>query len=81
MPLGMDQASCVLLWPRSHISATAELLFSFLGDRLHESSAVAEMGDPGQNRHGPKKGAAVSLSRKAGTSLLECGVRRGLLPY
>ena len=32
---------------RSPISATAELLY--------KSSAVAEMGDRGYNRHGPKK--------------------------
>ena len=30
------------------------------------SSAVAEMGDRGHNRHGPKKGAAVPLSRGGG---------------
>jgi len=28
----------------------------FLGDRLYKSSAVAEMGDRGHNRHGPKIG-------------------------
>jgi len=35
----------------------------------NKSSAVAEMGDPGHNRHGPHRGggAAVPLSRRAGT--------------
>ena len=34
----------------------------------NKSSAVAEMGDRGHNRHGPKRwGAAVPLSRRAGT--------------
>jgi len=37
---------------------------AFLGDRLYNSSAVAEMGDRGHNRHGPKRGgAAVPLSQ------------------
>jgi len=32
--------------------------------RTHTSSAVAEMGDRGENRHGPKRGGAdVPLSR------------------
>ena len=36
-----------------------------LGDK---NSGVAEMGDRGHNRHGPKReGAAVSVSRRAGT--------------
>ena len=35
---------------------------------MNKSSAVAEMGDRGHNRHGPKRGggAAVPLSRRAG---------------
>jgi len=32
----------------------------------YRSSAVAEMGDRGHNRHGPKMGAAVPLSRELG---------------
>ena len=39
-----------------------------LGDRLYNSSAVAEMRDRGHNRHGQKEGAAVPLSRTAGTT-------------
>jgi len=31
--------------------------------RKDKSSAVAEMGDRGHNRHGPKRGGAVPLSR------------------
>ena len=40
-------------------------LFGEGGDRLYMSSAVAEMGDRGRNRHGSKRGggATVPLSR------------------
>jgi len=41
---------------------------------MNKSSAVAEMGDRGHNRHGPKTGAL-------GTRLIQCGLHRGLLPY
>ena len=46
----------------------------------YKSSAVAEMGDCGHNRHGPKKGGSCDLSRGA-QILLQCGLGRGLLPY
>jgi len=46
----------------------------------YESSAVAEMGDRGHNRHGPKKGAAVPLSRELKRRLVQCGLGQGLLP-
>jgi len=44
----------------SYTTATLEQL-----EQLNKSSAVAEMGDPSHNRHGPKTGggAAVPLSR------------------
>ena len=48
------------------------------------SSAVAEMGDRGHNRHGMKRGggAAVPISRgELGPRLTQCGLGRGLLPY
>jgi len=35
-------------------------------NKHYKSSAVAEMGDRGHNRHGPKIGGAVPLSRNAG---------------
>jgi len=38
---------------------------AFLGDRLYKSSAVAEMGDRGHNRYGPKGGGAVPVSQGA----------------
>jgi len=39
-----------------------------------KNSALAEMGDRGHNRHGPKRGgAAVPLSRRAGTPSIQCG--------
>jgi len=49
-----------------------------------KSSAVAEMGDRGHNRHGPTRGgAAVPLSRGSWVpvSLIHCGRGRDLLPY
>ena len=48
----------------------------------NKSSAVAEMGDRGHNRHnmGRKEGGAVPLSRgELGPHLTQCGVGRGLL--
>jgi len=50
---------------------------------IYKSSAVvADMGDHGHNRHGPKRGGvAMSLSRSAGNPSIQCGLRRCLLPY
>ena len=51
---------------------------------LHnKSSAVAEMGDRGHNRHGPKRGGGVLCPFRGalGTRLIQCGLRGGLLPY
>ena len=49
---------------------------------LYKSSAVAEMGNRGHNRHGPKRGrGAVPLSLSAGNRLIQCGLCGGLLPY
>jgi len=42
----------------------------------YKSSTVAEMGDRGHNRYGPKKGGGV-----LGPRLVQCGLSRGLLPY
>ena len=59
----------------------------YMSARLHisnKSSAVADMGDRGHNRHGPKRGgggAVVPLSRELGLRLVQCGLGRGLLPY
>ena len=40
-----------------------------MAEKKNKSSAVAEMGDRGHNRHGRKEGgAAVPLSRTAGTT-------------
>jgi len=50
----------------------------------NKSSAVAEMGDRGHNRHGPKRGggAAVPLSRgELGPHVTQCGLGRDILPY
>ena len=46
------------LWPIGHAATPF----------YNKSSAVAEMGDRGHNRHGPKRGGggAVPLSRSAG---------------
>jgi len=45
----------------------------------NKSSAVAEMGDRGHNRHGPKRGGVLCPFRGAlGTRLIQCGLRGGL---
>jgi len=51
--------------------------------RDNKSSAVAEMGDLGHNRHGPKGGGgAVPLSRSAGNpSNTMWSARRSILSY
>jgi len=50
--------------------------------KCNKSSAVAEMGDRGHNRHGPKRGGCCAPFHGAlGTRLIQCGLRRGLLPY
>jgi len=52
---------------------------------MHKSSAVAEMGDRGHNRHGPKRrgGVLCPFRGALGTRLhvIQCGMRRCLLPY
>ena len=49
---------------------------------MNKSSALAEMGDRGHNRHAPKEEAAVPLSRgELGPRLSQCGLGRGLLLY
>ena len=47
----------------------------------NKSSAVAEMGDRGHNRHGLKEGDAVPFRGALGTRLIQCGLCGGLLPY
>ena len=48
----------------------------------YKSSAVAEMGDRGHNRHGLKEGRVLCPFRGAlGTRLIQCGLCGGLLPY
>ena len=49
---------------------------------INKSSAVAEMGDRGHNRHVPKTGGgAVPLRGALGTRLIQCGLCGGLPPY
>ena len=63
-------------------SSVVQYLFTkFKKAILDNSSAVAEMGERGHNRHAPKRGAAVPLSRDLGPRLVQCGLRRRLLPY
>jgi len=53
-----------------------------LGDIPNKSSAVAEIGDRGHNRHGPKREGVLCPFRGAlGTRPIQCGLRRYLLPY
>jgi len=48
----------------------------------NKSSALAEMGDRGHNRHGPKRGGLLCLFRgQLGPRLAQCGLGRGLVPY
>jgi len=46
-----------------------------------KSSAVAEMGDRGHNRHGPKRGVLCPFRGPLGSRLIQCGLRQGLLLY
>jgi len=49
---------------------------------MHQkSSAVAEMGDRGHNRHGPKREGVEPFRGALGTRLIQGGLRGGLLPY
>jgi len=49
---------------------------------FYKSSAVAEMGDCGHNRHGPKRGGLLCpFRRELGSRLIQCGLGRGLFPY
>ena len=66
-------------WFSVHFTQT--VLIATLDAIWDKSSAVAEMGDRGHNRHGPKRGGAVPLSRELGPRLVQCGLGRGLLPY
>jgi len=48
----------------------------------NKSSAVAEMGDRGHNRHGLKEGGVLCPFRGSlATRIIQCGLCGGLLPY
>ena len=48
----------------------------------NKSSAVAEMGDRGNNRRGPKRwGLLCPFRAELGPRLIQCGLGRCLLPY
>jgi len=49
--------------------------------KTNKSSAVAEMGDRGHNRHERKEGDCCAPFAGAETRLVQCGLGRGLLPY
>ena len=50
--------------------------------QIYKSSAVAEMGDRGHNRHGPKTGGLLCpFHGELRPCLIQCGLGRGLLPY
>jgi len=55
----------------------------FLGDCLCKSSAVAEMGHRGHNRHRQKRWERLLCPFRAelGPRFIQCGLGRGLLPY
>jgi len=75
------------LWvksPKKHFGALIPVrTFKPNQCKLNKSSAVVEIGDCGHNRHEPKRGqgAAVPLSRRAGSCLIQCGLSRGLFLY
>ena len=74
---------CARRGPSFHPQKRAEppIFGPFLGDHLYKSSPVAEMGDRGHNRHGPKDGALLCPFRaELGPRLIQCGLGRGLLP-
>ena len=55
----------------------------FDSETMYKSSAVAETGDRGHNRHGPKRwgGLLCPFRAELGPRLIQCGLGRGLLPY
>jgi len=82
----------VLVIPSTHIhthrhththTSTADICKLLLKTSVYKSSAVAEMGDRGHNRHGPKGGGCCApfAERWEPPRLTQCGLRGGLLPY
>jgi len=54
---------------------------TYLDKKVSKSSAVAEMGDRGHNRHGPKIGAVPVFGvGKVDLHVTQCGLGRGLPP-
>ena len=51
--------------------------------KKHKSAAVAEMGDCGHNRNGPKRGGdcCAPFAGELGPCVTQCGVGRAPLPY
>jgi len=77
-------ASCPPLAIRPHHIAvvTSRLNLNLASVNRNKSSAVAEMGDRGHNRHGHERGGgAVPFRGALGTRLIQCGLCGGLLPY
>jgi len=86
------------LYPKLHLASTGSAVFCTARGKeseyftmcvkrdnaqLNKSSAVAEMGDRGHNRHGPNRGGGLlcPFCGELGPRLLQCGLGRGLLPY
>jgi len=63
----------------AHVNEGAQ----FWGDHLYKNAAVAEMGDWGHNRHGPKRGGGLMcpLRGELGPRVIQCGMGTGLIPY
>ena len=71
-----------LLASLDFIRRTVEKLNISYPDRAYKSSAVAEMGDRGHSRQGPKRGGLLCLFRgELGPRLAQCCLGRRLLPY
>jgi len=64
-------------------SKATQTIFNYIDDAIfNKSSAVAEMGDRGHNRHGPKRrGLLCPFRAELGPNLIQCSLGRGLLPY
>jgi len=62
---------------------TPYIIHSFIHYLYNKSSAVAELGDRGHNRHRRKRGRALlcPFRRQLGPRLIQCGLCRGLLSY
>ena len=81
--LSLNKASSftLILIRKHNMQFTYTCLAAYIKE--NKSSAVAEMGDRGHNRHAPKRGGCCApfAGEELGPCLTQCGLGRGLLPY